>query len=249
MPIYPFERIIYPKRYPSPFLTGGTGPGGIGDSIERAEGEKIEGGGTGRRRARRAATGQTHDHAGPRYGTFVGAANALAQAGGGSAGVPQPLPQPQPAVHIQQKRTEDRSIGTAAGGLANLQGNAVVEVLPAETGRPECTSRCVQHTDVGEVKHFDRDPETNQVLWFSGPPIDVARTPAPQYSLKYLHHVAIKKRQQRVDEQKQEEEEEREEQADITLDSPQPEKRRRIGPRPRMSDTLAALWTRSSGGS
>jgi chromatin structure-remodeling complex subunit RSC1/2 len=133
MPVYPFERIIYPKRHPSPFLSGITGPGGIGDSIERAEGEKIEGGGTGRKRARKNTAGHT-DHAGPRYGTFVGTPSGRA----GSAGA-QPAHQPQPPVPPQQKRAEDRSIGTAAGGLANLQGSAVVEVLPAETGESQST--------------------------------------------------------------------------------------------------------------
>lgn len=44
------------------------------------------------------------------------------------------------------------------------------------------------------MKHFDRDPETNQVLWFSGPPIDVARTPTPQHSLKYLHYLAMRRK-------------------------------------------------------
>lgn len=137
MPIYPFERIIYPKRYASPFLTGVTGPGGIGDSIERAEGEKIEGGGTGRKRARRVATGQNPDHAGPRYGTFIGVPNSMAQVGRGSAG-PSQAP-PQPTVHVPSKRAEDRSVGTAAGGLANLRGNAVVDVLPGETSKPGYT--------------------------------------------------------------------------------------------------------------
>ena len=44
------------------------------------------------------------------------------------------------------------------------------------------------------MKHFDRSPETNQVLWFAAPPVDTARPPPPQYSLKYLHWLATKKR-------------------------------------------------------
>ena len=135
MPIYPFERIVYPKRYPTPFLSGVIGPGGLGDSIERAEGEKIEGGGTGRKRARKSASGQGMDHAGPRYGTYVGTPNTSVPSGqAGSVGASQIIQQPQPPVHPPPKRVEDRSIGTAAGGLANLQNNAIVEVLPAETG-------------------------------------------------------------------------------------------------------------------
>jgi len=96
------------------------------------------------------------------------------------------------------------------------------------------------------VKHFDRDPETNQVLWFSGPPIDVARTPTPQYSLKYLHHVAMKKKQERVEEQKQEEEEDKEDMVSDGTANPHPEKRRRIELRPRMTDTLTMLWRSTS---
>ncbi|KAF8588485.1 hypothetical protein K439DRAFT_1384573 [Ramaria rubella] len=226
MPIYPFERIIYPKRHPSPFLSGVTGPGGIGDSIERAEGEKIEGGGTGRKRARKNATGPTADNAGPRYGTLVGAPGVSTPSGrAGSAGAAQSMIQAQPAPNASQRRTEDRSIGTAAGGLANLQGNAIVDVLPAET-----------------VKHFDRDPETNQVLWFSGPPIDVARTPAPQHSLKYLHYLAKRKKEEKLDRRKQEEEEDIEVHEDADGDSSRYKKRRRTERQPRMTDTLAALW-------
>lgn len=100
------------------------------------------------------------------------------------------------------------------------------------------------------VKHFDRDPETNQVLWFSGPPIDVARTPAPHYSLKYLHYVAMKRKQERVEDRKEEEEEGREisDQMDIDEDSPRPEKRRRIQGKARMTDVLDELWARVSSG-
>lgn len=49
------------------------------------------------------------------------------------------------------------------------------------------------------VRHFDRDPETNQVLWFSGPPIDVARTPAPRHSLTYLHYLAMQRKRKQDD--------------------------------------------------
>ena len=142
MPIYPFERIIYPKRHQSPFLSGITGPGGLGDSIERADGEKIEGGGTGRKRARKSTSGQGTDQ-GPRYGTFVGPPGTSVSSGrAGSTGASQPAHQTPAPVPPQQKRVEDRSIGTAAGGLANLQGNAIVEVLPAETGESPHSGFC-----------------------------------------------------------------------------------------------------------
>ncbi|KAH9964614.1 hypothetical protein BC827DRAFT_1188416 [Russula dissimulans] len=169
MPIYPFERMVFPRRFGSPFLKGNRvrGPGGIGESVDRAEGERIEGGGTGRKRTRKP--GAPTDISGPSKGLFVGV---------GPTNVPGATPQPvvypsQPASG--QPRTEDRSVVTAAGGAAILGTNANLEKLPGETAR-----------------HFDRDPETNEVLWFAGPPLNVARKAAPQYSLQYLHWLAGK---------------------------------------------------------
>ncbi len=128
MPIYPFERMVFPRRFGSPFLKGSRirGPGGIGESVDRAEGERIEGGGTGRKRTRKA--GAPTDISGPSKGLYVGV---------GPTSVPGATPQaavypPQPAS--VQPRTEDRSIVTAAGGAAALGNNASMEKLPAETG-------------------------------------------------------------------------------------------------------------------
>jgi len=80
----------------------------------------------------------------------------------------------------QSRMPADRSVVTNAGGNTWLKSNgASVEKLPPET-----------------VKLFDRDPDTNQVLWFSGPPIDVPKAPTPKYSLSYLHYLAMKKKAQ-----------------------------------------------------
>ncbi|GBE78547.1 hypothetical protein SCP_0114360 [Sparassis crispa] len=170
MPIYPFERTVFPRRFASPFVSGKNvkGPGGIGDVIERVEGEKIEGGGTGRKRPRRAAAATTAgssrtehtDRVGPSKGLYVGA----------STGAPAAQVPYQYAQTTQYPRPHDRTVVTAAGGLANLGGNISTERLPPET-----------------AKQFDRDPQTNEVLWFASPPVDMAHTPAPQHSLKYLH--------------------------------------------------------------
>ena len=46
------------------------------------------------------------------------------------------------------------------------------------------------------AKHFDRDPETNEVLWFPAPPVDMPRKAAPRYSLAYLHFRAKKRKQE-----------------------------------------------------
>ena len=50
------------------------------------------------------------------------------------------------------------------------------------------------------AKHFDRDPETNEVLWFGAPPVDIPHPPGPQYSLAYLSYLA-KRRKSRNEEE------------------------------------------------
>jgi chromatin structure-remodeling complex subunit RSC1/2 len=57
-------------------------------------------------------------------------------------------------------------------------------------------AQCVLNSGL-TARHFDRDPETNEVLWFAAPPLNVARKPAPKYSLQYLHWLATKRK--RVD--------------------------------------------------
>jgi chromatin structure-remodeling complex subunit RSC1/2 len=128
MPIYPFERMVFPRRFGSPFLKGTRvrGPGGIGESVDRAEGERIEGGGTGRKRSRKP--GAPTDISGPSKGLYVGV---------GPATVPGTPAQPAayaPLAAGAQPRAEDRSIVTAAGGAAVLGNNASMEKLSAETG-------------------------------------------------------------------------------------------------------------------
>ncbi|KDQ52954.1 hypothetical protein JAAARDRAFT_80856 [Jaapia argillacea MUCL 33604] len=191
MPIYPFERMVFPRRFGSPFLKGKgvKGPGGIGESVDKVEGERNDGAGTGtgRKRPRRAVTASTVDQTGPNKGLYVGVPGTQAAAATSSTSQyqyaqaqyashqPQVYPRSQSAVPVRS--AEDRSVVVAAGGWQSLGNNAVVEKLPAET-----------------AKHFDRDPETNEVLWFSGPPMAMAHTPKPRYSLAYLHHLAKKRK-------------------------------------------------------
>lgn len=42
------------------------------------------------------------------------------------------------------------------------------------------------------AKHFERDPQTGEVLWFPGPSMHVARAPPPRHRLEYLHFLAKK---------------------------------------------------------
>ncbi|KII86314.1 hypothetical protein PLICRDRAFT_56043 [Plicaturopsis crispa FD-325 SS-3] len=181
MPIYEFERMVFPRRFGSPFLTAKSGktapvkgPGGIGDAIERPEAEKGDGGTGGRKRSKRTV-GAGGDHAGPNKGLYVGLPGNPAS-GSQHAYQPSHLSQ-QP--HQQRLTTEDRSVITAAGGAASLGGAASIEKLPAET-----------------AKHFDRDPVTNEVLWFASAPTNAPRPAAPKHSLAYLHFLATKRKRQ-----------------------------------------------------
>jgi chromatin structure-remodeling complex subunit RSC1/2 len=48
------------------------------------------------------------------------------------------------------------------------------------------------------AKLFDRDPTTNEVLWFAAPPMNMSRARGPRYSLEYLTFMATKKRKRRM---------------------------------------------------
>ncbi|KZT09072.1 uncharacterized protein LAESUDRAFT_723382 [Laetiporus sulphureus 93-53] len=182
MPIYPFEDTVFPRRFASPFLSGknARGPGGIGDVVEKAEGERVEGGGTGRKRPKRNATGnntmtlsksELTDRSGPSKGLYVGVPATQTTPAATVAQTAQPqYSQPELA---QPRSGPDTSILNAAGGANNV----LLEKLPPETAR-----------------HFDRDPVTNEVLWFAAPPMDLARTPTPRHSLAYLHFLASKRK-------------------------------------------------------
>lgn len=161
MPIYPFEAPVFPKRYPSPFLTGGRGTGGLGESMEKAEGDKHEGGGIGRKRPRKGAGGTTTvnqtDYAGPSKGLYVGPPTPVTTGPGSTSLLSVPLTattstgtgstpvyQYQPSLAVQPQRTvssqgakqnEDRSMLSAVGGLSVVGSqNVILEKLPPETG-------------------------------------------------------------------------------------------------------------------
>ncbi|GJJ09395.1 hypothetical protein Clacol_003617 [Clathrus columnatus] len=172
MPIYPFERIIYPKFVQSPFLNGVKGPGQLTEgNPEKPELDRPNSDNTFRRRTRKSTQN-------------TASVNATSGVNGDiQTNEPNPIVSAYPAPATGQtiagsNQLKDRSIIAVAGTNPNI----TVEVLPPET-----------------VKHFDRDPETNQVLWFSGPPIDVARTPVPRHSLKYLHYLAMQKKRKAMD--------------------------------------------------
>lgn len=149
MPIYPFERMVYPRLHKSPFIEARgsvpivTGPGSIGASVEKLEedvGSSTPGQGS-KRRSRR-----TVDLVGPSRGGF----------GSGLPALPQQQQQHQQQYHHHHQQsqqntplhyappkassrmaptlTEDRTVITAAGGIHNLGPQPRLQKLPAETG-------------------------------------------------------------------------------------------------------------------
>lgn len=191
MPIYPFEKVVFPRRFASPFLVhpGLKAPGGIGDMLERGEGEKIEGGGIGRKRQRRGVVGvatgsrsELTDRVGQSKGLYVGphlhgsSAATAAQATAPAQTPPAfqtylPLPvvataggassvQPAGVGAGSSSSGPDRSIINAAGGAAALGGNAVAEKLPPETGTS--TIQCPGRFHSPAIRH-----DTNPVVWLT----------------------------------------------------------------------------------
>ncbi|RDB21230.1 Chromatin structure-remodeling complex subunit rsc1 [Hypsizygus marmoreus] len=176
MPIYPFERTVMPARLPSPFVgrqgaRAVKGPGGLIPAT--GEGDDV-GMGEGRKRTSRNGTGETSvgryaGSAGSGFGVGAPQSSNLAV---GASSYPSGLSQ---QYYPPQRTGPDRSVITAAGSMSNLQ----MEKLPPET-----------------AKHFDRDPDTNEVLWFPAPPVDVARPATARYSLEYLHFLAEKRKRE-----------------------------------------------------
>ncbi|GLB36753.1 putative bromo adjacent homology domain containing protein [Lyophyllum shimeji] len=179
MPIYPFERTIEPRTVPSPFLGRGVkGPGGI-IAVDPADKQEYDNQGdlhpNGRSlRTRSSGAGDP----GP-SGVKGYAATSAPGTSAATGSYYQPSNLSQMQAHTPRPVGPDRSVVAAAGGMHALGHGAYIEKLPAET-----------------AKHFDRDPGTNEVLWFPAPPVDIARPAKPKYSLAYLHFLATKRKRE-----------------------------------------------------
>jgi chromatin structure-remodeling complex subunit RSC1/2 len=125
MPIYPFERLVYPPKAGSPFVgtNPAKGPGGIGEPIERAQGEKIEGGGTGRKRAKRNVDSEATTNTGVDRSTPAPVTSTAAYLQYTSV-------QQSPAKSHTQEDARDRTMLAAAG---TLTVPPIVDKLPPET--------------------------------------------------------------------------------------------------------------------
>ena len=163
MNIYEFERPVAPRRFGSPFLPqssvkgrrGGRLPGGVGDAIERADGDKTGGEGANRKRPRKSGTyvsrsGVIVNKPGvgtPAPGSRLGQATstfsiqpATPQTGSHQEGTThtttQGTQQSHPITTVQvgpQAMPKDRGIIAAAGGPSILS-SAFTAKLPPETG-------------------------------------------------------------------------------------------------------------------
>jgi len=173
MPIYPFEKIVTPRSISSPFLRGINGPGGTEEALE----EKND---PGRRKTRRAAEksaaanseiarADRADSLPPTHTQYTSVASGSNTTAAAASRISVPA--------TTSKPSDDRTVLTAAGGMTYI---ASMEKLPPET-----------------AKLFDRDPVSGQVLWFSGPPIDIPRPRKPQHSLEYLHFLVKKRKRER----------------------------------------------------
>jgi chromatin structure-remodeling complex subunit RSC1/2 len=144
MPIYLFERTVFPRRKDSPFLERGgvKGPGGIDESVDRIAVDS-EGG---RDKDREAAPGRKKqkrnaDHTGPNKGVYVGVHGGASAVAGTASSSQYPYQPAYPSQQVQphHQRTasnsEDRSITTAVGGLVNLGSNIKVERLGPEISK------------------------------------------------------------------------------------------------------------------
>ena len=82
------------------------------------------------------------------------------------------------------------------------------------------------------AKHFDRDPQTNEVLWFASPPVDVAPSvQKPRHSFAYLNHLA-KRRKLELEKEKNTGDSE---DAGMDVDREGPSDGTSVGSRPNMS--------------
>ncbi|KAH9927429.1 uncharacterized protein BXZ73DRAFT_48932 [Epithele typhae] len=187
MPIYNFEQTVFPRRVPSPFVLDSAlhSSGGLVDADGRSAPAAVgTATGTGAGAGTTAITDEATSGSTVRKSSRpkrAAAAKSDAERIAALKGVPVPTTTTTAAATAQHvppaaPPRDDRSI-LAAGGV-QLGSSVVTEELPSETAR-----------------HFDRDPETGEVLWFAAAPVDIVHAPLPRHSLKYLAHLARKRKE------------------------------------------------------
>uniref|UniRef100_A0A8H7Y6I3 Uncharacterized protein n=1 Tax=Psilocybe cubensis TaxID=181762 RepID=A0A8H7Y6I3_PSICU len=266
MPIYPFERTVYPVRHPSPFISKGAGgkgvPKGPGGLLEPSPDlvDGMEEGAYGKKKSRtdsaRVAASVTGGVAYP--STYQNIQLPYVQ-----------QQQYQQQQQFSQRIGPDRSVVTAAGGLASIGGPTQVEKLPPDTEDFQLFWRAEQYFELmimsfhaftlsmsapvntareldlyrhicclspnTTAKLVDRDPETNEVLWFAAPPLNMARAKGPRHSLAYLEFLAAKRKKRHTAG-------ESDDKMDCEEDSSQAAKRARTYVAPTVMETMQAVW-------
>jgi hypothetical protein len=142
MPIYPFERTVFPKMLPCPFLSRSgknsgpvKGPGGIDESVGMVETtEKVEGDGDGKKGQKKAgATSNVGADPQNRWGHAAGVPIGNANAAGHGHYPYQPS-----QLRIQSQRPQasgvDRLAGGTPGSLVSLESHVSIEKLAPEIG-------------------------------------------------------------------------------------------------------------------
>ncbi|KAG8757043.1 hypothetical protein FRC14_002431 [Serendipita sp. 396] len=166
-PIYPFERLTFPLRKSGPNAgpRRATSSGPTSFTIGPSDSKDHLVGPSN-------LGGFDFGRGRPKRMAAVKAASAVGPSG---PGAPNNASTGGSAPVLPNISPGDRSVVSAAGGVMITAAN--VEKLPPDT-----------------TQFFDRDPITNEMLWFSGAPLDVAKAPKLQYSLDYLYGMALEKK-------------------------------------------------------
>ncbi|CAG7847251.1 SubName: Full=Related to RSC complex protein-Laccaria bicolor {ECO:0000313/EMBL:CCA69394.1} [Serendipita indica DSM 11827] len=170
-PIFPFERLVLPLRKSGPNAgprrAASTGPTSF--TIGPAEAKDVQ--------MASASNGFDYGRGRPKRMAAVKAASAVGPPVPGSTTGSALSSTGNPAAGVTNTAPGDRTVISAAGG--GIITSANVEKLTSET-----------------THHFDRDPVTDEMLWFSGAPLDVAKPHGLHYSLDYLYEIALRQKRQ-----------------------------------------------------
>lgn len=101
-------------------------------------------------------------------------------------------------VAVNHPRPAERTVASLYGSTQEMDRLCETEVLPETTGMSfPCYSKSSDADvfPIHTVNVLDRDPSTNRVLWFSGPPIDIVVPERPKHSAAYLAFLAKKRLQ------------------------------------------------------
>ncbi|TFK71699.1 hypothetical protein BDN72DRAFT_957862 [Pluteus cervinus] len=97
-------------------------------------------------------------------------------------------------------------VGTSMGAGTSAGGGSGERSVVVATGVTS-SALMVEKLSSETAKHFERDPETNEVLWFSAPPVNLPKPTPTRHSLAYIHFLAEKKRKREEREEQEQEQE------------------------------------------